>query len=44
MTLPTMVSVALTRGIARRLFLPSTAEEIPPLGKPQFVPFLSYMT
>jgi hypothetical protein len=26
MTLPTMVSAALTRGIARRVFLPTTAE------------------
>jgi hypothetical protein len=31
MTLPTMVSVALTRGIVRRVFLPTTAEKCPSL-------------
>src|SRR5829696_7815958 len=31
MALPTMVSVALTRGIARRVFLPTTAEKCPSL-------------
>src|SRR5829696_8415980 len=32
MTLPTMVSVALTRGITRRVFLPTIAERCPSLG------------
>src|SRR5215211_7423964 len=32
MTLPTMVSVALTRGITRRVFLPTIAERCPFLG------------
>jgi hypothetical protein len=32
MTLPKMVSVALTKGIARRVFLPTIAEKYPSLG------------
>src|SRR5918994_7482112 len=32
MTLPTMVSVALTRGITRRVLLPTIAERCPSLG------------
>src|SRR5829696_7737846 len=44
MTLPTMVSVALTRGIARRVFWPTTAEKLPSKGNAQFAAFASHDT